>query len=251
MQTVLRAAGPRSPKPTDRDPASVPPTLTEGGMLTGHESCRVPSCRSTLNQNTAKKPGMAGDGKVLCTPCRGRLETNLLSLPALYSDCTRGAEPEVVRVIRKVARKSAATGTMNAAAAEVRAAIRTVLASWSGLVAEERQLRSPARDVPALARFLCRHVEWLVHHPAAGDLADEIQQLSRVARSVADPKSIRRVHIGDCPDVRCDGNLVAQIRTHGDPLPSEIICTVSAAHTWPVTWWTKLARQMRTQREVG
>ncbi|GAA2128233.1 hypothetical protein GCM10009802_35390 [Streptomyces synnematoformans] len=193
---------------------------------------------------------MTGGGKSLCPPCRRRLETSLLNLPALYADCHRGAEPEVVRVVRKVARKSAATGTMNTAAAEVRAAIRTVLASWAGLVAEERRLRSPARDVPALARFLYRHVEWLARHPAAGDLAEEIHELSRRARGVADPDSVRRVHLGGCPDVGCDGTLVAQLRTPGDPLASEIVCTVSAAHTWPVTWWPRLARRMQAQREV-
>lgn len=140
---------------------------------------------------------------------------------------------------------------MNPAAAEVRAAIRTVLASWSGLVAEERRLSSPARDVPALARFLCRHVEWLAGHPAAGDVAEEIQDLSRKARKVADPHRVRRVHLGECPDIGCEGTLVALIRTHGDPTPSEIVCTASAAHTWPVTWWSRLARRMRTQGEVG
>lgn len=220
-------------------------------MFTRHEPCRVPSCRSALNGSSAKNSGRTGDGKSLCTSCRGRLESNLLNLPALYSDCTGSPRPEMVRVIRKVARKSSATGTMNPAAAEVRAAIRTVLASWSGLVAEERRLNSPARDVPALARFLCRHVEWLAHHPAAGDIAEEIQELSRRARKVADPGSLRRVHLGDCPDVGCEGTLVALIRTHGDTMPSEIVCTASAAHTWPVTWWSRLARRMRTQREVG
>ncbi|WBB61005.1 hypothetical protein O7599_00105 [Streptomyces sp. WMMC500] len=156
----------------------------------------------------------------------------------------------MVKVVRKVARKSAATGTMNTAAAEVRASIRTVLASWSGLVAEERHLRPPARDVPALARFLGRHVDWLTRHPAAGDLADEIRELSRRASNVVDPNGVRRVHIGDCPDIDCEGNLVALIRTHGDRLPTEIVCTASDAHTWPATWWTRLARRMRTQGEV-
>ena len=181
--------------------------------------------------------------------CRDRLASNLLNLPALYSDCTRGAIPEVVRVIRKVPRKSAGPDSMNPAAAEIRSAILTVLASWAGLVADERRLEPPARDVPALARFLCRHVEWLTRHPAAGDMADEIQDLTRTARNVAHPNGVRRVRIGYCPDGDCAGDLVAHIRPPGDLLPSEIICTASAGHSWPVTWWTRLARQMRSRGE--
>jgi hypothetical protein len=44
--------------------------------------------------------------------------------------------------------------------------------------------------------------------------------------------------------------LVALIRPHGDLVPSEITCTISSGHSWPVTWWTKLARQIRSQGEV-
>jgi hypothetical protein len=138
---------------------------------------------------------------------------------------------------------------MNPAAADIRSAIRTVLASWAGLVADERRLKPPARDVPALARFLCRHGEWLSRHAAAGDIADEIQDLTRTARNIAYPDRIRRVHIGYCPDGDCGGDLVALMRPDGDPLPSEIICTISPGHSWPITWWTKLARRIRSQGE--
>lgn len=175
---------------------------------------------------------------------------NLLQLPVLYSDCNRGGSPKVVRVIRKVPKKSATTDSMDPAAAEIRSAIRTVLASWAGLVADERRLGPPARDLPALARFLCRHGRWLARHPAAGDMADEIQDLTRTARNFAYPDSIRRVRIGGCPDGDCAGDLVALIRPRGDPLPSEIVCTLSAGHSWPVTWWARLAREIRSQGET-
>lgn len=181
--------------------------------------------------------------------CRDRLVNNLLSLPALYSDCSKGTGSKVVHVVRKVPRKSTTADSMNPAAVEIRSAIRTVLASWAGLVADERRLEPPARDLPVLARFLCRHVEWLSCHPAAGDIADEVQDLTRTARNIAYPNSIRRVHIGYCPDGDCDGDLVALIRPQGDLLPSEIICTISPGHAWPVTWWTKLARRIRSEGE--
>ncbi|UED85137.1 hypothetical protein [Streptomyces profundus] len=137
---------------------------------------------------------------------------------------------------------------MNPAAAEIRSTIRNVLASWGGLVAEERRLAPPTRDIPTLARFLGRHIEWLARHPAAGDMVDEIRDLTRRARNIAYPNNVRRVPIGGCPDDGCAGELVALIRRQDDVLPSEIVCTVSPSHSWPVTWWTRLARQIRTRQ---
>jgi hypothetical protein len=80
-------------------------------------------------------------------------------------------------------------------------------------------------------------------------MADEIQKLTRNARNIAYPDSLRRVHIGCCPDGDCAGDLVALIRPPGDHLPSEIICTISPGHSWPVTWWSKLARQIQSRGE--
>lgn len=166
-------------------------------------------------------------------------------MPTLHSDCDKGAGQRVVRVTRKAPRKSAATDLMNPAAAEMRSTIRTVLASWAGLVADERRLEPPAREISALARFLSRHVTWLSRHPAAGDMADEIEDLMRAACDIAYPSNIRRVHIGYCPVSDCDGELIAHIRPQDDIHPSEIVCSLSSAHAWPITWWSKLARQMR------
>jgi hypothetical protein len=211
--------------------------------------CRASSCRSARNGSAGEAPGRAGGGGFVCLACRDRLVNNLLNLPVLYSDCNKGASQKVVRTIRKVPKKSATSDLMNPAAAEVRSAILRVLASWAGLVANERRVEPPARDLPVLARFLCRHVEWLTRHPAAGNIADEIQDLARTARNIAYPNGVRRVRIGYCPDGDCDGDLVALMRPQGDLLPSEIICTISPSHSWPITWWTKLARKMRSQGE--
>jgi hypothetical protein len=228
--------------PRKRPASSGGATRSSAGISARWGLCRAASCRSA-------QPGRAGGGGFLCMACRDRLVNNLSNLPALHADCNRDASPKVVRVIRKVPRESATTDPINPAAAEVRTAILTVLASWAGLVVDERRLEPPARDLPALVRFLCRHVEWLIRHPAAGDMADEIQDLTRTARNRAYPNDIRRVHIGCCPDGDCDGDLVALMRPKDDLLPSEIICTISLDHSWPITWWTKLARQIRSQGE--
>jgi hypothetical protein len=206
-------------------------------------------CHATLCKITEKGPNRAAAAHFLCVRCRDRLVNDLLNLPTLYTDCSRVTGPELVRVIRKGPRKSAAADSMNPAAADIRSAMRTTLASWAGLVAEERRLERPVRDIPALARFLARHAEWLARHPAAGELADEIRYLTRTARNVAYPDTVRRVRIGTCPEDDCPGELVALIRPSDDPHPSEIVCTVSSGHSWPVTWWTRLARRYEAAKE--
>jgi hypothetical protein len=179
--------------------------------------------------------------------CRDRLINDLLNLPTLYSDCGTGTRQNLVRVIRKVPRKAAGTDSMNPAAAEIRSSICTVLASWAGLVADERRLEPPIREVRTLAHFLVRHAEWLSRHPAAGELVNEIRDLTRTANDIAYPGSVRRVRVGYCPDSECGGELVARIRPHRD-FSSEIACTMSSGHTWPITWWTKLARRMQNSQ---
>lgn len=151
--------------------------------------------------------------------------------------------------MRKAPRRSADTDSMNTAAAEIRSAIRTVLASWAGLVAGERRVEVPVLDIPALTRFLLRNFEWLTCHPAAGDMADEIQGLVRTARGVAYPDNMRRIRIGSRPGSGCDGDVVALIRRHGDFLPSSIVCTTPSGHSWPITWWNRPARRQMRSRE--
>ncbi|WP_234313737.1 hypothetical protein [Streptomyces sp. NBRC 109706] len=171
-----------------------------------------------------------------------------MQLPTLYADCHRETAVDGVRVIRKAPRKSAAANVINPAAAEIRSTIRKALASWAGLVAEERRLPPPARDMATLAHFLGRHIEWLCRHPAAGELADEIRELTRRARDIAYPNDMRRVPIGSCPDDGCPGELVALMRHRDARAPSEIVCSVSPDHSWPATRWTGLARRIRTRQ---
>ncbi|MET9730840.1 hypothetical protein ABZZ79_09300 [Streptomyces sp. NPDC006458] len=150
-------------------------------------------------------------------------------------------------MIRRTPRRNLATDAMSPAAAEIRFAIRSVLSSWSALVAEERHLAGPVRDIAELARFLNRHLDWLAGHPAAGELVDEVRTLVGTARRIAYPDTGRRVRIGHCPHSDCDGDLTALIRHRGDRHPPRIVCTTTPGHSWPVTWWNTLARQMRTK----
>lgn len=212
-----------------------------GGRLAGRALgrttlCRIARCRRTV--------GTAGGGEVLCAACWDRLVGDLTELPALYSDCGPPTGPGGVREIRRTRRRTATAGPIDPAAVDTRAAILSALASWAGLVAAGRGVRPPARELPALARFLAHNVDWLARHPAVGDLADELHELARAARGTARPTRVRRIRLGRCPGAGCDGEVVALVEPDRGPRPARIVCTATAGHSWPVTWWSKLARQL-------
>ncbi|MCD0448182.1 hypothetical protein LO762_03065 [Actinocorallia sp. API 0066] len=167
----------------------------------------------------------------------------LANLPALYDDCVRREETGTLQVRRRGSRKNRSIDPMSPAAVDTRAAIRVVLEHWAGLVASERRVQPPDRDIRVLTGFLRRHAEWLAAHPAAAEAVDEIRDLVLSARRAAYPKGGARSRVGSCPN--CSGELVALIRAGDDALPSEIVCTSVPEHAWPAARWATLAREMR------
>ena len=139
----------------------------------------------------------------------------------------------------------------NAAAADVRARILSVLSSWSGLVAEERRVTAPARSVEALVTFLGRHIDWIAAHVAVTEATDEVAQLVRAARRVAYPTPVRRVAIGGCVEVGCGGELMAVVHPQEPLLPAEIRCDVDPRHSWLEHHWMQLRHRMGTVSSIS
>lgn len=78
------------------------------------------------------------------------------------------------------------------------------LVSWVRMVCEERNLRGPDRsDVGVLSGWLLSQLPWLLEHPAAGDLADELRDLSRVADSLSRVNPRRYRLDAPCPLLGC------------------------------------------------
>lgn len=71
---------------------------------------------------------------------------------------------------------------LNISAHDHLTAMQAVVVSWVRMVCEERGLRGPdGSDVALLARWLLSQLDWLLEHPAVGDLCDEMRDLARVA----------------------------------------------------------------------
>lgn len=140
------------------------------------------------------------DMAVLCQGCTERLARNLGDIGALAE------EVETTR-LRQSRTGGAATGVLSrpyerplpfdVKAAEVGQLLRSTVVAWVRVVLEERGGRLPADDMAALGRFLLGQTEWLRHHPAAAECADEIGHVTGAARRVID-LAPGRAYAGPC-----------------------------------------------------
>lgn len=184
-------------------------------------------------------------GLHLCRACWDNLATGLKRIPRLYYECGRllaGSDQP---------RDRTSGGPMpgipfNAAAADVRETIRGVLASWSGMIVEERRVTKPARTVSALAKFLAHHVDWMAAHSTATEVTDEVTQLVRSAHHVAYPNPARRMPIGACVEQGCSGELFALVHPQELLLPPAINCDADPCHSWLAHQWMQLSRRLST-----
>lgn len=209
--------------------------------------CRGIGCSRRHEAGRVRRRVIAGSR--LCRACQNDLAAGLENLPELYNECGRllGGSDQP--------RDRTSGGPMpgmpfNAAAADVRAAILSVLGSWSGMVIEERRVTAPRRTVTALATFLGNHVDWMGAHVTANEVTDEVAQLVRSARHIAYPNSVRRVSIGSCVEVDCAGELVAFVHPQEPLQPAEISCNADPCHSWLEYQWIQLSGRMGTAPSI-
>jgi hypothetical protein len=184
-------------------------------------------------------------GANLCPVCINGITDDLAVIPDLYEECGR-----ILGGTGQSGERTGGKGTyspglpFNSAAAEARSSIVNVLVSWCALVAEERLVTAPVREVKPLARFLARHVGWLSAHDAADDLSGELAKAARQARWAAHGDQIRRVRVGRCVIDGCQGELIAAVHPGHVSTPTEIVCTSDAGHRWAGQEWLGLSRRL-------
>ncbi|MFG2606238.1 hypothetical protein ACGFT2_22205 [Streptomyces sp. NPDC048514] len=160
-----------------------------------------------------------------------------MALPDIHEECGRVLDGSRTRRWEERTSGRAMPGMpLNTGAVEARAAITRVLASWSGVVAEQRRTATPRREVRALAGFLLRHLDWLRGHEAVVDLAEEVAGLMRAAARVVDAPPKRGMSVGGCTVAGCGGVLVAWVAR--DPgKPPEVVCTETPGHRRALHEW--------------
>lgn len=200
--------------------------------------CRGDRCR--------RRPRNIRESAAICGACLDGLAADLQFIPYLHDECerllggTRAARAAAVRV----------TGTaqprlpFNAAAAEARAALLSLLCCWSGLASDQRRVSPPPRAVGDLVQFLSRHLSWLAAHETAPEFSRELAEAVAVARGAIDSSGLRRVQVGGCVEPGCQGTLTAIVPPDGNRSRAEISCSSVSAHRWPVPEWMRLGERM-------
>jgi len=131
--------------------------------------------------------------------------------------------------------------------ADHRSDIRGKLASWSALVAEEREIHPPEATVERMSGWLLVHLRWSCAQPWVDEYAAELTAIRSRTMSLIQPSGRRRVEVGDCVEDGCDGVLTATIAPVDDlEFPSSIDCSHDWAHKWASSDWVKLGRKIHS-----
>jgi hypothetical protein len=129
--------------------------------------------------------------------------------------------------------------------AEHRSDLRGKLASWSVMIAEEREISPPASGDPSrTATWLLVHLRWACAQPWVDEFAAELRAVRGRSLALLYPTGRRRVEVGVCVEPDCGGLLTATIAPVDDLLPSEITCSADPAHSWEASRWVALGRRI-------
>jgi hypothetical protein len=207
------------------------------------------TCRGCL-------PRQAADGIYLCDVHARRIGEDALVVALRYNDLGQALTSSSSALGDIVSGSKKETGLqLNEKAAEMRMVIKHRLVSTVRMISEERGLPLPEDRVPALARYIARHAQWIAAHPAAADLADELAETASEAFHIAQPSGARRYQLKDpagqpvvCRATveegeACPGSLWTILRRVDSLLPSELVCDHDNEHFVPADKWLTFGRQ--------
>lgn len=203
--------------------------------------CLDPKCDDGPTEGDPM-PRFADDGSNLCRRCGTLLQQRLAELPA-RRDALRATLGGLRASVKGENRPTKGTPPvpLNLAAHDHLTEMHATVVSWVRLVTEERSLRGPDRDdLNVLSSWLLSQLDWLLDHPAAGDLAEEIRDLSRVADALARTREQWHRLPVKCP--RCDAQEIG--RWDG---ADHVACT-SCGETWHEDDYARLVLILATDQ---
>jgi len=210
------------------------------GNVCGSQNCRKERAGGRRHAYLAEQ------GAQLCSFCYAGVRDDIVELPKLYDEF----ELSLIRfpfAFEERARGGEVKGLcLDEESVDARSDIISVLATWSGMVAEERKLSKPiGRDVEGLAAFLICHLDWLLAHPIASYFVDEVATIAATARCASRPSSVPHRPLGSCVEDGCDASLYAAVTTADARSPAQVRC--EAGHIWQACEWLVLASRVSQQ----
>lgn len=167
-----------------------------------------------------------GDQARLCQGCTERLARDLGDIGALAEELTTTR-------LRQSRTGGQATGVLSRSferplpwderASEAAEVLRSTVVAWVRIVLEERGGRSPADDMAAMGAFLLSQREWLRHHEAADEVADEIRHAVANAYRVVD-SAPGRLYVGPCDPDGAFGDSPCPTDLYAREIAAEVTC---------------------------
>ena len=119
--------------------------------------------------------------------------------------------------------------------AHARIQLEGVLVGWARIVSEEQSIALPKANVTAVARYLTKHLPWLIDQPFIDELFNEVDDAIEGCRRALTQRE-PTLTIGTCPGMLTDGSPCTGVLMV-TPLDRVIACKVCAtaweAETWP------------------
>jgi hypothetical protein len=140
------------------------------------------------------------DNARLCQRCTERFARDLGDIGALAQELqtTRLRQSRIGgQATGVLSRSSERPLPWDQRASEAADVLRSTVVAWVRVVLEERGARCPVDSLAAMGTFLLSHREWLRHHEAADECADEIGHATKNARHVID-RAPGRSYAGPC-----------------------------------------------------
>ncbi|MFJ6615435.1 hypothetical protein ACIQPT_34745 [Streptomyces sp. NPDC091289] len=195
-------------------------------------------------------------GSTLCIPCTTRLTDQLHQLPRMYAELAGHLTPGSASGQGRAGKGGPAPLPLRVDVLDLRSEFETVC-GWLGAVHDDRHLPAPQLAGDTLTRLhtavagLLAHMPWIaVSWPAAGDLAQEVNDLHRAAASVVDPDPRPRGRrIGHCPAAHPDSTICGAVLTlqPGETVVSCPWCTAS----YPPALWAGLKQLIDADERVA
>lgn len=186
---------------------------------------------------------MATAGSGLCPPCRRRVRAELVDLPRLYLETEHRLGSPYRMGVERVSGSKTVGIVLSDSVMETREQVVSGLASWAALVADQRALTPPHREIRELAAFLLRNLDWLARHEAVGDLTAELTELTVAARIAAYRESSRHFRLGPCAHHSCEQPVLATVTATESTDDCLVACL--AGHEWPMHRWIELNLETR------
>lgn len=196
-------------------------------------TCRVATCDHPV------------DDAWVCMRCSHRLQRALGDTTYLVGQLDVILAKQAAYRDRNERRSAETPLPIDLRAAELSSQLRGHYVAWVRLISEERGRDLPKENLPAMARWLLHHVEWLRHHEAGADAIDEIcGDIDAVRRLIDIPPYRTTFTFGPCPETS-GRNLQASLAiTHPDvpvtmttePCPGEVRAYIPTDESKPARW---------------